>query len=164
MSLFNLNNTEKIKFGFNENINTKKNNFLLKEKKSEKDFYSFSFKTDLGDYELNISLKEDKLLLNCESELDYLSVYTYSKEMSLEELKRLSINFKSFENNEQIFAAFINILKGIYMKIDKTVYESELNIKILDDDSLIMNIKIPLIYGNYEKFEIIFEKKEKKIF
>ena len=164
MSLFNLNNTEKIKFGFNENINTKKNNFLLKEKKSEKDFYSFSFKTDLGDYELNISLKDDKLVLNCESELDYLSVYTYSKEMSLEELKRLSINFKSFENNEQIFAAFINILKGIYMKIDKTVYESELNIKLLDDDSLIMNIKIPLISGNYEKFEIIFEKKEKKIF
>ena len=51
-----------------------KNTFRVKQKKLDKDFYSCSFKTDLGEYELNISLKNDKLVLNCESELDFLSM------------------------------------------------------------------------------------------
>ena len=55
-------------------IGASKNNFTVKQKKLDKDFYSCSFKTDLGEYELNISLKNDKLVLNCESELDFLSM------------------------------------------------------------------------------------------
>ena len=145
------------------NIGPSKNNFTVEQKKLDKDFYSCSFKTDLGEYELNISLKNDKLVLNCESELDFLSIYSYSKEITLEELKSLSNNFKSCENNEQIFTAFINIFNGITMTINDKKYESELNIKLSEDDSLIMNVKIPLIYGTYEKLEIIFEKKPKVI-
>ena len=37
------------------------------------------------------------------------------------------------------------------MTINDKKYESELNIKLSEDDSLIMNVKIPLIYGTYEK-------------
>ena len=55
-------------------IGASKKNFTVRQKKLDKDFYSCSFKTDLGEYELNISLKNDKLVLNCESELDFLSM------------------------------------------------------------------------------------------
>ena len=129
----------------------------------DKDFYSCSFKTDLGEYELNISLKHDKLILNCESEIEFLSLYTYSKELTFEELKNLSNNFKSCNNIEQIFTSFINILNGITIKINKTNYESKLYINFSDEDSLTMTIKIPLIYQTYENIDIIFEKQQKSI-
>ena len=138
-------------------------NTSIKEKKYEKEFYSCSFKTDLGEYELNISLKHDKLILNCGSEIEFLSLYTYSKELTLEELKNLSNNFKSCNNIEQIFTSFINILNGITIKINKTNYESKLYINFSDEDSLTMTIKIPLIYQTFENIEIIFEKQQKSI-
>ena len=140
-----------------------RNNIYIKEKKYEKEFYSCSFKTDLGEYELNISLKHDKLILNCESEIEFLSLYTYSKELTFEELKNLSNNFKSCSNIEQIFTSFINILNGITIKINKTNYESKLYIDFSDEDSLTMTIKIPLIYQTYENIDIIFEKQQKSI-
>ena len=98
------------------NFKTIKN---LYEKKSDKDLYIVSFKTDLGQYDLNINLKHDKLILSCESEIEFLSVYSYSKEITFEELKKLSNNFKSCENIEQCFTAFKNILNGISLKINK---------------------------------------------
>ena len=147
----------------NNLFDASKDNISIKEKKYEKEFYSCSFKTDLGDYELNISLKHDKLILNCESEIEFLSLYTYSKELTFEELKNLSNNFKSCNNIGQIFTSLINILKGITIKINNTDYKSKLNIKFSDDDSLSMTIKIPLIYQTFENIEIIFEKQQKSI-
>jgi len=139
------------------------NGIYLKEIKSDKDLYSASFNTKLGNYELNVHLKHDKLLITCNSEIDFLSLYTYSKEITFEELKNLSNNFKSCENIEQIFIAFINILKGITFIIKNKEYQSVLQIYFSDEDSLTMTIKIPLIYGDYENIEIKFEKKQKSV-
>ena len=139
------------------------NDIRLNEKKSEKDLYSASFNTKLGVYELNVHLKHDKLFITCNSEIDFLSLYTYSKEITFEELKNLSNNFKSCENIEQIFIAFINILKGITFVIENTRYQSILQIYFSDEDSLTMTVKIPLIYGDYEIIEIKFEKKPKNL-
>ena len=139
------------------------NGIYLNEIKSDKDLYSASFKTKLGNYELNVHLKHDKLLITCNSEIDFLSLYTYSKEITFEELKNLSNNFKSCENIEQIFIAFINILKGITFIIKNKEYQSVLQIYFSDEDSLTMTIKIPLIYGDYENIEINFEKNQKSV-
>ena len=62
----------------------------LKEKKSDKDLYIATINTNLGEYELNVCLKHDKLTITCESEIEFLSTYSYSKELSFEELKKLS--------------------------------------------------------------------------
>ena len=152
-------------FGFNSNTSLFSNSkrVSLNEKKYDNDLYTASFKTDLGDYELNVHLKHDKLLITCNSEIEFLSLYTYSKEITFEEFKILSNNFKSCENIEQIFTAFINILKGITFIIKGYNYNSELHINFSDEDSLTMTIKIPLIYGNYENFEIKFEKNQKSV-
>ena len=143
------------------NFKTIKN---LYEKKSDKDLYIVSFKTDLGQYDLNINLKHDKLILSCESEIEFLSVYSYSKEITFEEQKKLSNNFKSCENIEQCFTAFKNILNGISLKINNKNYESELSIEFSEEDSLAIKIIIPLIYGTYDNIEINFEKKQKNLF
>ena len=140
--------------------NTKK---YLSEKKSDKDFYSSSFKTNAGEYELNVHLKHDKLLITCESYIEFLSLYTYSKEITFEELKKLYKTFKSCNDNEEIFKSFKNILRGITIKIDKIEYKSQLDIMFTEDDSLIITIKIPLIYEIYEEMKIVFEKKQKSI-
>ena len=139
------------------------NKKYLSEKKSDKDFYSFSFKTNAGEYELNVHLKHDKLLITCESDIEFLSLYTYSKEITFEELKKLYKTFKSCNDNEEIFKSFKNILRGITIKIDNIEYQSQLDIMFTEDDSLIITIKIPLIYEIYEEMKIVFEKKQKNI-
>ena len=147
---------------FSQNLFDNSSRISLTQKKSEKDIFTASFKTDLGEYELNLSLKHDKIIITCESDIEFLSIYSYSKEFTFEELKKLSNTFKTCENIEQSFATFKNILKGICFKINNNDYKSELSIKFSDDDSLTMKIKIPLIYEEYENIEINFEKKEKK--
>ena len=132
------------------------------EKKSDKDEYIASIKTDLGVYELNLYSKHDKLIITCESKIEFLSIYSYSKEMTLEELKKLSNSFKSCENIQQGFTTFINILNGISFKINNKEFKSEKKFKFSNDDSLTMRITVPLIYEEYENIEINFEKKEKK--
>ena len=132
------------------------------EKKSDIEIYSASIKTDLGVYELNLYLKHDKLIITCESKIEFLSIYSYSKEMTLEELKKLSNSFKSCENIQQGFTTFINILNGISFKINNEEYKSEKKFQFSNDDSLTMRITVPLIYEEYENIEINFEKKEKK--
>ena len=132
------------------------------EKKSDIELYNASIKTDLGVYELNLYLKHDKLIITCESEIEFLSIYSYSKEMTLEELKKLSNSFKSCENIQQGFTTFINILNGISFKINNKEFKSEKKFKFSNDDSLTMRITVPLIYEEYENIEINFEKKEKK--
>ena len=136
----------------------------LKEKKSDKDLYIATIKTDLGEYELKVCLEHDKLIIICESEIEFLSTYSYSKELSFEELKKLSNNFKSCENIEQSFTTFINILKEYKFTINNKEYKSEFKVEFSDDDSLTMRITIPLIYEKYETIEIIFEKKKKDLF
>jgi len=125
--------------------------------------YSASFSTELGTYELNIHLKQDKLLITCNSEIEFLSLYTYSKELTFEELKKVSYNFKSCEDIEKIFTAFINILKGITFRINDSNYKSEVKIHFSDEDSLTLIIIIPLIYEDFEEMEIKFEKTQKNI-
>ena len=148
---------------FDDFSNSKCTPINIKEKKSSKDLYSANFRTELGDYELNVHLKHDKLLITCNSEIEFLSLYNYSKEITFEELKNISNNFKSCENIEQIFTAFINILKGITFTINNKKYKSELKINFSDEGTLIMIIRIPLIYGNFEEIEINFEKKQRNI-
>ena len=140
-----------------------KNRKYLSEKKSDKDFYSSSFKTNAGEYELNVHFKHDKLLITCESDIEFLSLYTYSKEITFEELKNLYKTFKSCNDSEEIFKSFKNILRGITIKIDNIEYQSQLDIMFTEDDSLIITIKIPLIYEIYEEMKIVFEKKQKSI-
>ena len=147
---------------FSPNLFDNSSRISLTQKKSDKDIFTASFKTDLGEYELNLSLKHEKIIITCESDIEFLSIYSYSKEFTFEELTKLSNNFKTCENIEQSFTTFKNILKGICFKINNNDYKSELSIKFSDDDSLTMKIKIPLIYEDYENFEINFEKKEKK--
>ena len=136
----------------------------LKEKKSEKDLYIATIKTDLGEYELKVCLKHEKLIITFESEIEFLSIYSYSKELSFEELKKLSNNFKSCENIEQSFTTFINILKEFKFTINNKDYKSEFKVEFSADDSLTMRMTIPLIYEEYETIEIIFEKKKKDLF
>ena len=137
---------------------------ILFEKKSDKDLYIASIKTDLGIYDLKVSLKHDKLIITSESEIEFLSIYSYSKELSLEELKKLSNNFKSCENIEQGFTIFINILKGISLSINNKDYKSKFKVEFSDDDSLTLKLTIPLMYEKYETIEIIFERNKKDLF
>ena len=144
-------------------FSTNSNSTSFTEKKYEDEFYSASFKSNLGDYIFNIHLKHDKILFDIESEIEYLSLYTYSKEMTFEELIKLSNNFKSCNNIEQIFESFINIMKGITFKINNETFKSKVEIKFLEEDSLIMYVTIPLIYRGFDNFEIKFEKKQKNL-
>ena len=142
--------------------NTPKTNSLgLTEKKSDDESYIATFKTDLGEYEINLSLKHDKLLIICNSDVEYLSIYSYSKEINLDDLKKLSNSFKFCENIGQCFTTFKNALTGITLKINNNDYKSKFEVKFSDDDSLTIILTIPLINGEYEKIEFNFDKKKK---
>ena len=142
--------------------NTPKTNSLgLTEKKSDDESYIATFKTDVGEYEINLSLKHDKLLFICNSDVEFLSIYSYSKEINLDDLKKLSNSFKFCENIGQCFTTFKNALTGITLKINNNDYKSKFEVKFSDDDSLTIILTIPLINGEYEKIEINFDKKKK---
>ena len=142
--------------------NTPKTNSLgLTEKKSDDESYIATFKTDLGEYEINLSLKHDKLLIICNSDVEFLSIYSYSKEINLDDLKKLSNSFKFCENIGQCFTTFKNALTGITLKINNNDYKSKFEVKFSDDDSLTIILTIPLINGEYENIEINFDKKKK---
>ena len=142
-------------------ITPKTNSLGLTEKKSDDESYIATFKTDLGEYEINLSLKHDKLLIICNSDVEYLSIYSYSKEINLDDLKKLSNSFKFCENIGQCFTTFKNALTGITLKINNNDYKSKFEVKFSDDDSLTIILTIPLINGEYEKIEINFDKKKK---
>ena len=139
----------------------KTNSLGLTEKKSDDESYIATFKTDLGEYEINLSLKHDKLIITCNSDVEFLSIYSYSKEINLDDFKKLSNIFKFCENIGQCFTAFKNVLKGITLKINNNDYISKFEVKFSDDDSLTIILKIPLINGEYENIEINFDKKKK---
>ena len=139
----------------------KTNSLGLTEKKSDDESYIATFKTDLGEYEINLSLKHDKLLIICNSDVDFLSIYSYSKEINLDDLKKLSNSFKFCENIGQCFTTFKNVLTGITLKINNNDYISKFEVKFSDDDSLTIILTIPLINGEYEKIEFNFDKKKK---
>ena len=142
--------------------NTPKTNSLgLTEKKSDDESYIATFKTDLGEYEINLSLKHDKLIITCNSDVEFLSIYSYSKEINLDDLKKLSNSFKFCENIGQCFTTFKNALTGITLKINNNDYISKFEVKFSDDDSLTIILTIPLINGEYENIEINFDKKKK---
>ena len=84
---------------------------------NEKNFYTTNLKTDKGDYILEIKLNEDKINISCNSEIEFLSIYSYSKELSYQELIKMSNNFKSCNNITQIFDFLRNIIYGILIKI-----------------------------------------------
>ena len=139
----------------------KTNSLGLTEKKSDDESYIATFKTDLGEYEINLSLKHDKLIITCNSDVEFLSIYSYSKEINLDNLKKLSNSFKFCENIGQCFTTFKNVLTGITLKINNNDYISKFEVKFSDDDSLTIILKIPLINGEYENIEINFDKKKK---
>ncbi len=85
---------------------------------NEKNFYTTNLKTDKGDYILEIKLNEDKINISCNSEIEFLSIYSYSKELSYQELIKMSNNFKSCNNIKQIFDFLRNIIYGILIKIN----------------------------------------------
>ena len=142
-------------------INPKTTDLSLTEKKSDNESYIASFKTDIGEYEINLSLKHDKLIITCNSDVEFLSIYSYSKEINLDDFKKLSNSFKFCENIGQCFTAFKNVLKGITLKINNNDYISKFEVKFSDDDSLTIILTIPLINGEYENIEINFDKKKK---
>ena len=139
----------------------KTNSLGLTEKKSDDESYIATFKTDLGEYEINLSLKHDKLIITCNSDVEFLSIYSYSKEINLDDLKKLSNSFKFCENIGQCFTTFKNALTGITLKINNNDYISKFEVKFSDDDSLTIILTIPLINGEYENIEINFDKKKK---
>ena len=139
----------------------KTNSLGLTEKKSDDESYIATFKTDLGEYEINLSLKHDKLIITCNSDVEFLSIYSYSKEINLDDLKKLSNSFKFCENIGQCFTTFKNVLTGITLKINNNDYISKFEVKFSDDDSLTIILTIPLINGEYENIEINFDKKKK---
>ena len=139
----------------------KTNSLGLTEKKSDDESYIATFKTDLGEYEINLSLKHDKLIITCNSDVEFLSIYSYSKEINLDNLKKLSNSFKFCENIGQCFTTFKNVLTGITLKINNNDYISKFEVKFSDDDSLTIVLKIPLINEEYENVEINFDKKKK---
>ena len=141
-------------------INPKTTDLSLTEKKSDNESYIASFKTDIGEYEINLSLKHDKLIITCNSDVEFLSIYSYSKEINLDDFKKLSNSFKFCENIGQCFTAFKNVLTGITLKINND-YISKFEVKFSDDDSLTIILTIPLINGEYENIEINFDKKKK---
>ena len=142
-------------------ITPKTTDLSLTEKKSDNESYIASFKTDIGEYEINLSLKHDKLIITCNSDVEFLSIYSYSKEINLDDFKNLSNSFKSCENIGQCFNTFKNVLKGITLKINNNDYISKFEVKFSDDDSLTIILTIPLINGEYENIEINFDKKKK---
>ena len=142
-------------------ITPKTTDLSLTEKKSDNESYIASFKTDLGEYEINLSLKHDKLIITCNSDVEFLSIYSYSKEINLDDLKKLSNSFKFCENIGQCFTTFKNVLTGITLKINNNDYKSKFEVKFSDDDSLTIILTIPLINGEYENIEINFDKKKK---
>ena len=159
MSLFG--NTTQGNLFSSASIIPKTTDLSLTEKKSDNESYIASFKTDLGEYEINLSLKHDKLIITCNSDVEFLSIYSYSKEINLDDFKKLSNSFKFCENIGQCFTAFKNVLKGITLKINNNDYISKFEVKFSDDDSLTIILTIPLINGEYENIEINFDKKKK---
>ena len=159
MSLFG--NTTQGNLFSSASIIPKTTDLSLKEKKSDNESYIASFKTDLGEYEINLSLKHDKLIITCNSDVEFLSIYSYSKEINLDDFKKLSNSFKFCENIGQCFTAFKNVLTGITLKINNNDYISKFEVKFSDDDSLTIILTIPLINGEYENIEINFDKKKK---
>ena len=146
---------------FSAPITPKTTDLSLTEKKSDNESYIASFETDIGEYEINLSLKHDKLIITCNSDVEFLSIYSYSKEINLDDFKKLSNSFKFYENIGQCFTAFKNVLTGITLKINNNDYISKFEVKFSDDDSLTIILTIPLINGEYEKIEINFDKKKK---
>ena len=98
------------------------------------DIYPTSLETEIGNYELKIQLKDNKIYLTCNSEIDYLSLYSYSKEYTFEELIGLSNCFKACNNLQNAFETLLNLIKGISIKLNNNYYDSEMKLKVLSDE------------------------------
>ena len=101
-------------------FDSSRDNISIKDKKYENEFYSCFLKTDIGDYELFLLIKLDKFILNTESEIVFLSLYSYSKELTFGLFKKLFNNFNSCNNIHQKFISFINILNVIAIEINSS--------------------------------------------
>ena len=95
------------------------------------------------------------------SEIDYVSLYSYSKEYTLEEFIKLGNCFKICNNLKNVFKTLENLIKGISFKVNNTSYDSKMELKVSSDQFLSLHFKIPMMYLSYENIEIKFDRKEK---
>ena len=99
--------------------------------------------------------KNNKILITCEPEDELISLYNYYKEISFEEFKLLGISFKQYENIDEIFEFLKNIVKEIYSVNE---IKPEIELKILEDDNIILLLKIQLSNNKSEEIKIEFNK------
>ncbi len=127
-------------------------------------------------YKLTLKLNKTNISISCDALIDYISLYEYSTELSLDKFLTLGKCFKSCSNLDDVFCLLKNIIKGIklgvikdeyidgYDKYQDGIYEANYSsIRLVSEKGKPLTLRLcaPLIYGKFESIEIEFNQKEK---
>lgn len=114
------------------------------------------FESNKRVYYLKIEMtNSNSLLFTCNRKDDAISLYEYSKEISFEDLRELSKNFKTCDNIIEIFNTLDNTLTNHSHKSNPRIDHLE--------DSIVLFYITPLLSGKYEDINIILTKKERDV-
>ena len=112
-------------------------------------------------YIITIEQKDtDKILIKCEPKDDTITLFDYYIELSFEEFISLGKSFKQCDDINDVFILLKNVLSESEIKTSKTLY-SKAELQLLDNEIIILLLKIPLLTEKYEEIKFEFAKKNK---
>ena len=119
----------------NEEISEDENSFSIEKKLENKEIFILDIK----------KTESSKILINCESKDDSVTLYNYSIELSFEEFNSLGKCFKQCDNIDDIFIFLRNIIAKTTINTYNNELQSSFDLNILEDESLILILNIPLL-------------------
>ena len=106
-------------------------------------------------------IESEKIFITCESKDETISLYNYYIELSFKEFNLLGKSFRQCDDINDIFIFLQNILNGAQIKIKTLKKEMKSNVKLSlsNNNTMILNLEIPLFSQKYENIKIEFSKK-----
>ena len=160
---YNTNNNNNYKIKNDNNIKENYPKLDIIESDNDNENYKY-LKIDQEIFIIKFIKGDNQISISCIPLDEFVCLYDYSIQISYEEFCRLSKTFSVYESIDDIFKIIKNIVEEVNLTTnEEKLVESNIYIQYSTNESIILNLKIPLLIGTYEKIKIEFNKVEKNI-
>ena len=105
--------------------------------------------------------KNDTILITCNLKDDTVTLFDYYKELSFEDFNLMGKSLKQCDDINDVYIFLKNVFSESKITTSRESLSSKVELQILDNEKIVLLLKIPLFTEKYEEIKIEFSKKNK---